>query len=62
MIVGYDVCVNNPTISYSGFRAVDVLRMEPYGDRREIVGCPHSLIGNRTEPVRCPREVPMISD
>ena len=28
----------------------------------EIVGCPHSLNGNRTEPVSCPRGVAMISD
>ena len=35
---------------------------ELYGDCREIVGCPHSLIGNRTEPLQCPRGVPMISD
>ena len=28
----------------------------------EIIGYPHSFIGNRTEHVRCPREVPMISD
>ena len=31
-------------------------------NRMEIVGYPHSFIGNRTEPVRCPRGVPMISD
>ena len=28
----------------------------------EIVGYPHSLIGNRTELVRCPLGVAMISD
>ena len=28
----------------------------------EILGYLHSLIGNRTEPVRCPRGVAMISD
>ena len=27
-----------------------------------LVGYSHSLIGNRTEPVRCPRGVSMISD
>ena len=60
MIFSYDVCVNNSKISCSGFRRC--FESEPYGDRMEIVGYPHSLIGNRTEPVRCPRGVLMISD
>ena len=30
------------------------VKTKPYGDRREIVGSPHTSSGNRTEPVRCP--------
>ena len=56
----YDVCVNNSTISCSGFR--QCFESEPHGYRMEIVGYLHSLIGNRTEPVRRPRGVAMISD
>ena len=55
--MSYDVlCVNN---SY-GHRTILRSRFcrrsesEPYGDRREIVGHPHTLSRNRTEPVRCP--------
>ena len=58
--IGSDVCVNNSTISCSGFR--QCFESEPYGYRMEIVGYLHSLIGNRTEPVRRPRGVAMISD
>ena len=54
--MGYDVGVNNScghyTISCSGFLRCS--GSEPYGDRREIVGSPNTLSGNRKEPVRCP--------
>ena len=39
-------------ISCSGFLRFS--ESEPYGDRREIVGSPHTLSGNRKQPVRCP--------
>ena len=54
--MSYDVCVNNLTISCSGFRGC--FESEPYEDRMEIVGYPHSFIGSRKEPVRWPRGVP----
>ena len=54
--MGYDVDVYNScghrTISCSGF--LQCSESEPYGDRREIVWSPHTLSGNRKEPVRCP--------
>ena len=54
--MGYDAGVYNSnghrTISCSGFLRGS--ESEPYGDRRTIVGSPHTLSGNRTEPVRCP--------
>ena len=63
--MGYDVGVYNScghgTISCSGFLRCSSMS-EPYGDRREIVGSPHTLSGNRKEPVRCQRGVPTISD
>ena len=55
----YNSCVHQ-SISCSGF--LRCCESEPYGDRREIVGSPHSLSENREEPVRCPRGVPAISD
>ena len=52
----YDVGVDNScghcTISCSGFFRCS--ESEPYGDRREIVGSPHTLSGNRKGSVRCP--------
>ena len=54
--MGYDVCVYNSCehrmISCSGFLRCS--ESEQYGDRREIVRSPHTLSGNRKEPVRCP--------
>ena len=54
--MGYDVGVYNScghyTISCSGFLRCS--KSEPYGDRREIEGSPHTLSGNRKEPARCP--------
>ena len=54
--MGYEVGVCNScghrTISCSGFLRCS--ESEPLGDRREIVGSPHTLNGNRKESVRCP--------
>ena len=54
--MGYDTGVYNSyghrMISCSGFGPC--FESEPFGDLREIVGSPHTLSGNRTEPMRCP--------
>ena len=54
--MGYDVDVYNSyghcTISCSGFLRCS--ESEPYGDRREIVGSPHTYSGNRSDSVRYP--------
>ena len=54
--MGYDVGVYNSyglrTTSCSYFLLCS--ESEPYGERREIVRSPHSLSGNRTQPVRRP--------
>ena len=47
----YNSC-GHSKISCSGFLRCS--EPKPYGYRREIVGSPHTLSGNRKEPVRCP--------
>ena len=54
----YDVCGNNthrhrmPSISCCGFRRSSLTKSQR--DRTVIVWSPHTLSGDRTEPVRCP--------
>ena len=56
--MGCDVGVYNScghhTISCSGLLRCSESEKKTYGDRREIVGSPHTLSANRKEPVRCP--------